>query len=259
MKDTNKGEQKKHRKKKKKHRLYAAIVLTLGIAIIALTILLLFNIQKIEIKGNEYCTDKEVQQVVQSDKLSKNSLYVVVKYAIGRGETLPCFESLKVGLKNPWTLKITVEEKPIVGCLSDDKEHVYFDKEGLVVRQGTTVIEGVPTVEGIDLSNVKLYKKLESGKTKILEEVLEASDEAKKYELSIDKIVCDEGKIYLHIGKICVNLGSNATAEKIAQISPIIEKLGNKAGTLHLENYSAGNGTITFEIAEETEENSQEK
>lgn len=257
MKDKNKGEHKKRHKKK--YRIYAAVVLTLGIAIIALTIFLLFNIQKIEIKGNEYCTDKEIQAVVQNDKLSSNSLYVVLKYTVGRGETLPCFESLKVSMKNPWTLKITVEEKPIVGCLSDGKEYVYFDKEGLVVRRGTTAMEGVPTVEGIESSNIKLYEKMESGKTKILEEVLEASDEAKKYELSIDKIVCKEGKIYLHIGKICINLGSNVTAEKIAQISPIVEKLGNKEGTLHLENYSAGQGTITFEIAEETKENSEEK
>ncbi|MGN1267259.1 MAG: FtsQ-type POTRA domain-containing protein, partial [Dorea sp.] len=109
----NKGEHGRIKKKKKTHRLYAAIVLGLGIAIISLTIVLLFHIQKIEIKGAEYCTEKEIQAIVQNDKLSSNALYVVGKYAIGRGETLPCLESIKVGLKRPWVLKVTIEEKPI--------------------------------------------------------------------------------------------------------------------------------------------------
>ncbi|MEI3209887.1 MAG: hypothetical protein V8S14_02350 [Lachnospiraceae bacterium] len=37
--------------------------------------------------------------------------------------------------------------------------------------------------------------------------------------------------------------------EKIAQIPPIIEKLGGQEGTLHLENYADGQETITFEKA----------
>ena len=40
------------------------------------------------------------------------------------------------------------------------------------------------------------------------------------------------------------------TVEKIAQIKPILEKLEEQEGTLHLENYSAGNETITFAIGE---------
>lgn len=47
-------------RKKKSHRIYAFFVLTLGIMIIVLSMLLLFHIQKIEVKGNNYCTDKEI-------------------------------------------------------------------------------------------------------------------------------------------------------------------------------------------------------
>lgn len=256
MKKEKTGAQNK-RKKKKTHRLYAAIVLLLGIVILLLGFLLLFHVQKIEIRGNEYCSDQEIAKAVQSDRLSDNSLYVVLQYAIGRGETIPCMDTMKVQMKNPWTLQIRVEEKAIVGCVKDGDTYTFFDREGLVVKQSAAPMQGIPVVEGIDLNNVKLYEKLESKKAKILETILEASSEAKKYELSIDKIAYEDNKICLYIGNVCVNLGNSVTSEKIAQIPPIIEKLGKKKGTLHLENYSVGQGTITFEKKGKTKEKSK--
>ena len=35
--------------------------------------------------------------------------------------------------------------------------------------------------------------------------------------------------------------------ERIMQISPILEKLGDQGGTLYLENFNTDNITITFE------------
>ena len=64
-------------RKKKSHRIYAFFVLTLGIMIIVLSMLLLFHIQKIEVKGNNYCTDKEIVDLAKNDRFSNNSLYVL--------------------------------------------------------------------------------------------------------------------------------------------------------------------------------------
>ena len=47
---------------------------------------------------------------------------------------------------------------------------------------------------------------------------------------------------------------NTVSAEKIAQIRPILEKLGDREGTLHLENYSEGNKSVTFEEGAVTEE-----
>ena len=59
-KEKRQKEEKPGKRKKKSHRLYALVVLLLGIAIIALGVLILFYVQKIEISGNEYCTDQEI-------------------------------------------------------------------------------------------------------------------------------------------------------------------------------------------------------
>lgn len=244
------------KKKKKSHRLYAFVVILLGLAILCLGAVLLFNIQRIEVFGNEYCSDRDIIQTVQNDKYSVNSLYVYGKYALGYGEKLPCLEEIKVGFSLPWVLRIEVKEKQIIGFFySGEQEYAYFDKEGLIVKKDSTYIEGVPYVEGISVGDIKLYEPIKSEKSKIFEEILETSQELKKHNLETEKIVCKNDRIYLYIGQVCVSLGNNVTSEKIAQISPIIEKLEGKAGTLHLENYSPERATITFDKEEIPEEN----
>ena len=52
------------RRNKKSHRIYAFIVLSLAAAIIAAVIFLLFYVQKIEVKGTEYVTEKEIIDIM---------------------------------------------------------------------------------------------------------------------------------------------------------------------------------------------------
>ena len=99
-----------NKKNGKKHHVYAVIVLLLAAAIIIIGGILLFYIQEIEVSGNEYCDSQEIVNCVQNDKLSDNSLYVVAKYSMGKGTVPKCLDSLKVRMKNPWTLQITVKE-----------------------------------------------------------------------------------------------------------------------------------------------------
>lgn len=244
------------RRKKKTHRLYAFIVLLLGLVILSLSVVLLFYIQRIEIVGNEYSSDRDIIKTVQNDKYSVNSLYVYGKYALGYGETLPCLDEIKIGFSRPWVLRVEVNEKQIIGFFySGDQEYAYFDKDGLIVKKDSTYIEGVPYVEGVGVEDIKLYEPIKSENTKIFGEILEASQELKKYDLETEKIACEEDRIFLYIGQIRISLGNNVTPEKIAQITPIIEKLEGKTGTLHMENYSEGRETITFDIEEIPEEN----
>ena len=112
--------------KKKKHaqRIYALVVLISGLAIIIMTVLLLFHIQRIEVKGNEYCSDREVAESIKSGRLSTNSLYLVLQYGMGKGNVLPCFESMQVSMKNPWTVQIRVKEKTIVAGMKEGEQYV---------------------------------------------------------------------------------------------------------------------------------------
>ena len=216
------------RKKKKPHRIYAMIVLVLGAAIIAAVIFLLFYVQKIEVNGNDYVTDQQIIDAVQNDDFSINALYIL-------------------GLKAPWIVTVEVKEKPIVGYIRNGEVYDYFDKEGLVVMESSALVEGIPHIEGIGMGEVRLYQHLKSKNTRIFEQILETSREITKYDLEPDRIVCEQDAICLYIGRIRICLGRNVSAVQIAQIPPILEKIGDKEGTLHLENYSEVKGTITFQ------------
>lgn len=235
---------------KKGHKIYALIVIILGIAIIALSIILLFYIQKIEVTGNEYTSSQDIIDSVEEDKYAVNSLYVIWKYKFASYKKPGSIESMKVSIKNPWTVKVKVEEKKIVGYVYDDEGYVYFDKEGTVVLKGTEFIEETPCIEGIDVSDAQLYKPLKSGDKELFETILEVTSLLKKFELVPDRIVCAEDGIHLYFGEVCVSLGTKITTEKIAQISPILEKIAGQSGTLHLERYENDGDSITFSVGE---------
>ena len=162
---------------------------------------------------------------------------------------------MEVKMKNPWTLRVQVEEKESIGYIEHKKQRVYFDKEGRVLIDGMAIIKGIPLIKGVTFKNIKLYEKLECDNSGVYDEICQITNELKKHELSTEKIVYINDRIYLYIGKVCVSLGMNPTPDKIAQISPILKKLEDKEGTLHLENYSEGNETITFAIGEFPKEN----
>ena len=96
--------------KKKGHRVYALIVIILGLIIIAMTVLLLFYVQKIEVEGNEYTSSQEIVEMAEKDPYAVNSLYLLVKYHFLRYEMPGSLESMSVSMKNPWTVKFKVKE-----------------------------------------------------------------------------------------------------------------------------------------------------
>lgn len=245
------NQKKTHKKRKKNHRFYAMVVMLLTIMTVILGILVLFYTQDVEVSGNDYCSAGDIRNTVLENPYEINTLYVLAKYKTGHGTKLACMDEMNVSLKNPWTLSVTVKEKPIIGYVKKGKKYAYFDKDGLVVKISEKLNENLPSIEGVTIKNIKLYKKLTCDKSKIFEEILTTSREIKKYELIPDKIVYEKSTINLYIGDICVSLGNKVTSEQIAQIKPILEKLSGEKGTLHLENYASSAKAITFEKEKE--------
>ena len=246
---------KKKSNRKKKHRIYAAVVLILAAVILIMGSVLLFYVQNVEVQGNEYCDSQEIISCVQNDKLSKNALYVLAKYSLGKGKKPECLDTMKVSLKNPWTLKIAVKEKTIIGCVKSGKLYSYFDQSGLVVNESDVKESKIPVVEGLKIKRLELYKKIKTSNQTKFSEILDACDASQKYGIYPEKIYVKQQQIYMYFGKISACLGNQVSAEQVAQIKPILKKLGDKSGTLHLETYSENNTTITFEMEEISQEN----
>lgn len=244
------SKEKKHKKQKKtSHTFYAFVVLLLGAAIIVMTVLLLFHVQKIEISGNEYVSSSEIAESIQSDEYTKNSLYLKGKYLMGKMKFPKAVESVEIRMKAPWSIKVIVHEKKMIAYSMIEDEYVYFDEEGLVLYKSGMNLEGVPYIEGISVSEAVLYKKLPT-ENRLFRNINEAIKAFEKYKVEPDRIVSEGVDLTIRIGKVYVKLGSGNMDLKIMQIPPILQNVEGKKGTLDLRHYTETTEMISFKEGE---------
>ena len=235
---------------------------TLTVAVLVLICIFGFRTRKIQVSGNVYYGEGTITNWIEKDPLSVNSLYLLGKYTFDKGELPSGVESLKVSLKNPWTVAVTVVEKSMLGYVDYDEAMLYFDEQGIATLRSAKQIEGVPYIEGLsfDTAEVEIGKVLPVEDDAIFEKLAETSRYLRKNALSPERIVCntDGSDVVLYFGAVEVLLGNEKYEERLAQVGPILEELKKKypdtAGTLHLENFDSSSASIRFtpQTAEQT-------
>jgi len=239
-------------KRQKRDRIRSLLKMFLTTIIVIVTFFLLFYVRRIEVTGCGYTDQKAIASWYEADKMSWNSVVYLLKYKLGKVEYPPYLEDAKMEMKNPWTLRVKIKEKPIVAYAQSGSENVYFDKDGLVVLKKNDIIENVPCIEGLDIKKADLYGKLDVGGKDIFKAIQSVTEGLSDNELTPDRIVRSDSEIMLYFGNICVQLGSNNYLDKIGQIKPILERLNGQEGVLHLEHYGQGTSVISFEKPAET-------
>lgn len=241
-------------KRKKRRKKAWKTVLSVFAALILLGLIAVFGfrIRTIEVEGNDYYGDSSIAAWIQNDKFSENALYVLFKYNLTQQDVPSAVESMRVSLKNPWTLTVKVTEKTMLGYVDYDEAYLYFDRDGIASLRTKKVIDGVPYIEGLefDASKVIIGGALPVEDDSIFEKIMETSRYLGEAELTPDRLVCADSGITLYFGNVEVLLGNGGYEERIAQISPILEKLSEQypdaAGTLHLENFDESSDAVRF-------------
>lgn len=229
-----------------------------AVILLGLILVFRFRVRTIEVEGNEYYGDNSIATWIQNDKFAENSLYVLLKYNLTQPDVPSAVESMKVSLKNPWTLAVKVTEKTMLGYVDYDEAFLYFDREGIASLRTKEAMEGVPYVEGLkfDASKVVIGETLPVEDDSIFEKIMETSRYLDEEELTPDRLVCTDSGITLYFGNVEVLLGNSGFEERIAQIGPILEKLAESypdtAGTLHLENFDESSEAVRFVPKEES-------
>lgn len=234
-------------KKHKRDRILSLMRMFLTIVIVTATFFLLFSVRAIEVTGNKYIDDNTIINWASADKASGNSLVYLAKDKLGKIHRPQYVQDIKIGLKNPWTLKLTIKEKKIVAYAASGSENVYFDKDGMVVLKKKDIIENVSCIEGLDIKKADLYKKLEVSGKNTFKNIRSVTESLSDNELVPDRIVCADSDISLYFGNICVQLGNSGYTDKIGQISQVLKYLEGQEGILHLEHYGQGTSVISFE------------
>ena len=152
--------QKERKKRIIKQTAMKAILVIILVCIAMITFLLLFQVRKIEVSGNQYLSRQEIADWVQDDNWSSNSLYVMIRNHLMNHELLPAMEEANVTMKNPWTVKVTTKEKRVAGYIVSGDECIYFDKDGIVLAKTKELWDGIPCIEGLEVKKVQLYKAL---------------------------------------------------------------------------------------------------
>lgn len=239
------------KKKKRSFRkvMYYSTLVVMMLCVLLIVVLLMFQVRSIKVEGNTYTQAAEIQSWLQEDDLSSNSLYLMWKFYFTEMELLPTMKSAELKMVNPWTLKLEVTDKIVVGYVELGDECVYFSEDGQVLAKTVEWWDQVPRVDGLQIQDVTLYEELPVSKEnkKAFQSLLEISEMLTKYELSPTKLMVEGEDVYLYFGNRCVILGNDNIENRVAQITPILEKLGEQGGTLHLENYDDDNTMISFE------------
>ena len=246
--------EKRKKKKRWKIRLAVFLILLLLLAIGALMVVKVFTVKKVEMTGNDHCSDEIIQEWVLRDEYSWNSLYVYLKNKFVEPEEIPFVDTMEVSLKSPHVLKIKVYEKGLLGCVYMESlgQNAYFDKDGLVIEMSSDVIAGVPRVTGLDVKEIVLYEKLPIKEKNVLKNLLVLTQSLKKYELVPENINYSKDGCYtVSYDDINVLLGrAQHLNEKILRLSYIMPQLEDLKGTLHLESWTEDTTDISFEKAE---------
>ncbi len=245
-----------YEKKKKRSRALKIFGVTVSVVLIlAAVYFFVFHLEEVTYSGNKYYSEEELNEMLLSDGMSGNSLYVLVKFGLIFNPDYPYIEKVDVRMVSPSHLHIDVTEKVVVGCVERDGSYMYFDTEGLVIDQSSQQFSGVPLIEGITFDRVEMGEKLSLENERLLERVLNISVMLTKYKLKSDKVFFDEdGKITVYLGSIRAELGKDTNLKlKLVDLPRILPSLAGKAGVLHMENYSVDSDSITFTEDKEPE------
>lgn len=207
-----------------------------------------YKVENIVVEGNVHYSREEIIEMVMTDKLSYNSLYLSLKYRNKEIKNIPFIETMSVKVGSPDTITIMVYEKSVAGYVEYMGRYMYFDRDGIVVESSETKTQGIPQVTGVNFDHVILYEPLPVENNDIFQQVLSLTQMLDKYELVTDKIYFNEAyEITLYFDQVRVKLGSDNLEEKIMKLPHILPQLAGKSGNIRMENYSDESEKITFE------------
>ena len=241
------------RRRRRKPVNVAGIVIAVLI-VVCIAGLIIFAIKKFEIKsititGSDKYTYEELYEYIFENRDDRNLL--LFKYTDKRNEMpeIPFISKVAVEVKDSHTLEITVYEKTVVGYVSYKGTNMYFDKDGVVVEASTQVLLGVPEVTGLEFDSIVMHQKLIVGDDGVFGTLLDVTQYLDKYNIPITGIhVEDDSSINVVMDEVTVKLGSDThnMGIKIFELSCMLDKLSDKKGTLHMEEYKEGQEYITF-------------
>ena len=209
-----------------------------------------YTVTTIYVEGNVHYTNEEIIDMVVDGRFGDNSLFLAMKYKDKGIEDVPFIQAMDVTIEAKDTIRITVYEKALAGCVAYLDQYMYFDKDGIVVETSAEKTAGIPQVTGLQFDHVILHEALPVEKPEIFQEVLNITQQLDKYSLKADKIYFDKDyQVTLIFGDAKVAMGDDGFIdEKIMKLQYMLPSLEGKKGTLDMREYSEDMKSYSFEL-----------
>lgn len=158
-----------------------------GILLLALLLFFsMFRVDKVYVIGSTRYTDEEVKEYVMTSPLTSNTVLAMLFQRHKDAGNLAFVESFDLERVNAHTIRIHVNEKNIVGYLTQGMNRLYFNKDGEVVE--ITAMEQ-DEIEAMEQEEAQLEElKAEADR----EEARKRAEEAKKALLGEDVVAALE-------------------------------------------------------------------
>lgn len=207
-----------------------------------------YTITTVYVDGNIHYTREEIMEMVMSGRYGHNSIFLSLKYRDKGIDNIPFIETMDVTIEANDTVRITVYEKAIAGCVAYLGRYIYFDKDGIVVETSEASTPGVPQVTGLSFDYVILHKQLPIENPDIFKDILTITQLLEKYSMTVDKIYfAPDYQVTLLFDEVRVAMGSDDIDEKIMELQYILPELTGKSGTLDMREYTEDTKMISFE------------
>ncbi len=242
-------EQKRERRRKRLKRLAVAAVL---LFICAGAFLLIFRLQKIELAGNVYYTEEQFVSRIQTGRADKNTLLLYLKLKRMKPNSLPFIENLEVEMTDTHSLKVTIYEKSIIGCIHYMSQYIFFDKDGMVVETKSEPKADIPVISGLQMKSFALFQTMKIEDESLFSQVLGLSQLIRKYELEIDRIEFDLSRnVTLYSEEIEIRLGKrDMYDDQLAELKNLLPAAKGLAGILDMKDYQPGQSRIILQEKE---------
>ena len=207
-----------------------------------------YKVENITVEGNVHYSSDEIIDMVMTDRLSYNSIYLSFKYWNREIKDVPFIQTMSIKVLSKDSVLISVYEKTVAGYVEYMGRFLYFDRDGIVVESSETRTEGIPQVTGVEFDHVVLDEALPVEDATIFKQILSITQLLSKYEIVTDKIYFnDANEITLYFDQVKVKLGNDNLEEKIMRLSAILPELTGESGVLQMENYTEEKSQVTFE------------
>ena len=207
-----------------------------------------FHLDEVQVEGCVLSSPQAIEEVIREDAPLNNILLLWVKNKVSPIRNIPFVAKLDVEFVNKNTLKATVYEKSVAGCLDYMDHYIYFDRDGIVLEAATEKKKGVPSIDGLEINSWELGKELPIADPDRFSQILTITQLIEKYSLDIDLIsFTREEEIILRHDRILVELGDgkNLTMQMM-NLGSILKGLEGKRGTLYMKDFTSDASTASF-------------